>query len=119
MANILVVDDDQLLCNLFAKRLNNAQHSVIQAFDGGEAIQRFDELQPDLVLLDMNMPNINGLEVLTHIRSQTERYIPVIMLSGSALTEHYPEALEAADLVLIKPLSTRDLIAFADRFIKS
>lgn len=119
MAKILVVDDDQLLCNLFAKRLNNAQHCVTQAFDGGEAIQRFNELQPDLVLLDMNMPGINGLDVLSHIRTQTNRYVPVIMLSGSALTEHYPEAFDAADLVLIKPLSTRDLIAFADRFIKA
>ncbi len=76
---LLVVDDDLELLNLISFALRQAGYFVVQAADGAEALHVFGHEQPDLVILDVNLPKLNGLEVLQRIRA--EATTPVMLLT--------------------------------------
>jgi len=108
---ILVVDDDLELLNLIAFALRQAGFLVVQAPDGRAALTIFEQEQPDLVILDYNLPHLSGLEVLKRLRSAGTR-TPIMMLTVRAAEEDQVEALEVgADDYLTKPFSPRALIA--------
>ncbi len=80
---ILVVDDSPTVRKLIAGKLEKSGHTVICAADGVEALERLEVVLPDLVLLDITMPRMDGYEVCKHIRSNPEaRDLPVVMISG-------------------------------------
>ena len=83
MAKILLVDDDPLLVRMYQKKLQNDGFIVAIADDGETALQKVLEFKPDLIVLDIMMPKMNGLEVLTKLKEQksTEK-IPVILLTN-------------------------------------
>ncbi len=108
---ILVVDDDLELLNLIAFALRQAGFLVISAPDGRAALAVCEQEQPDLVILDYNLPHLSGLEVLKRLRSAGSR-TPIMMLTVRAAEEDQVEALEVgADDYLTKPFSPRALIA--------
>jgi DNA-binding response OmpR family regulator len=108
---ILVVDDDLELLTLIAFALRQAGYLVIEASDGPSALASIENERPDLVVLDYNMPRMNGLEVLRRIRSETTG-IPVMMLTVRSDEETQVEALDhGADDYLTKPFSPRTLLA--------
>lgn len=83
MAKILLVDDDQLLVRMYQKKLENDGYEVAVADDGDVAIQKVKEFNPDLILLDIMMPKVNGYEVLKNLKaSKTTKDIPVILLTN-------------------------------------
>lgn len=83
MAKILLVDDDALLVRMYQKKLENDGYIVATADDGEEALQRLQELKPDLILLDIMMPKLNGLNVLAILKeNQATANIPVILLTN-------------------------------------
>ena len=83
-AHILVVDDDAETRKLFAIRLEKAGYRISEAADGVQALERVADRDPDLVLLDIQMPGLNGLEVLTRLRAErTARELPVIMATAN------------------------------------
>lgn len=83
MATVLVADDEQDMRALLCKLLSKAGHDIIQAVDGKEALELAITLQPDVILLDVSMPAMGGLEVLKKLReSRTTQAIPVIFLSA-------------------------------------
>jgi len=85
---ILVVDDEQDLVSTVVYRLKFAQCAVVTAANGQEALDRAAAERPDLILLDMNMPVMNGQEVLRRLRADPElKEIPVIMLTARAAPE--------------------------------
>ena len=107
---ILCADDDKDLLALIAFTLSQAGYLVIRAGDGTSAIRSFEAEQPDLVLLDINMPGASGFQVCEAIRAQSR--VPVMMLTVRGEEEDLVRALElGADDYLTKPFSPRELLA--------
>jgi DNA-binding response OmpR family regulator len=107
---ILVADDDRDLLGLIAFALTQAGFLVEQATDGGQALKLFESAAPELVLLDINMPVMNGFQVCEKIRARSR--VPVMMLTVRGEEEDLVRALElGADDYLTKPFSPRTLIA--------
>lgn len=80
---ILVVDDSPTVRKLISGKLEKSGHNVVCASDGVEALERLSEIMPDLVLLDITMPRMDGYEVCKQIRSNPEAHnLPVVMISG-------------------------------------
>ncbi len=101
---ILLAEDDQFLSSLVAQRLNKEGYKVLNATDGKQVLKVFEENVPDLVLLDIIMPEINGIEILKIIRAQ-EKYKDVIIVVFSNLGQEHEieEAKKAgADDFLVK-----------------
>ncbi len=107
---ILVADDDRDLLGLIAFALTQAGFLVEQASDGGQALRLFESAAPELVLLDINMPVMNGFQVCEKIRARSR--VPVMMLTVRGEEEDLVRALElGADDYLTKPFSPRTLVA--------
>lgn len=110
---VMVVDDEPDLVELIAYNLQQQGHSVLTANNGAEAIAIAKSRQPDLIVLDVMMPELNGIEVAKRLRAQTETAsIPIIMLTAKAEESHEIEGLGAgADDYITKPFSMQILLA--------
>lgn len=83
MAKILLVDDDPLLVRMYQKKMENDGYEVETANDGDMALEKVAKFKPDLILLDIMMPNVNGYEVLTQLKkTKGTAKIPVILLTN-------------------------------------
>ncbi len=88
MAKILLVDDDPLLVRMYQKKLENDGYTVATADDGNVALLKVAEFKPDLMLLDIMMPTVTGLEVLKKLQENEEtKKIPVILLTNVSGSE--------------------------------
>ena len=107
---ILVVDDEQSIMNIIAFNLKKEGFDVVCAEDGEMAIKVFEEENPDLILLDIMMPKIDGYGVCRRIRDKSD--IPIIMLTARADEVDKVLGLEiGADDYVTKPFSNRELMA--------
>lgn len=113
MAMILVVDDEELIQELLRFNLEKEGYQVLTAFDGAQALNVIEESRPDLVLLDIMLPGMNGLEVCNQLRLNPKfRDLPVIMLTAKGEEIDKVVGLEiGADDYLTKPFSPRELLA--------
>ncbi len=110
MTKILVVDDDLALSDVLAFAIRRAGFEVANAHDGLNALEQFSKERPDLIVLDWGLPRLDGLEVCTRIRNESQ--VPIIMLTVRDTDDNVIAALEAgADEYIIKPFSPRQLIA--------
>ncbi len=108
---ILVAEDDQFIREGIEEILNSEGYETIIASDGLEAITLFEQQQPDFVLLDIMMPNVDGYEVCRRIR-KTDEQIPVIFISAKSEEIDKVIGLElGADDFIVKPFGTREVIA--------
>jgi two-component system cell cycle response regulator len=108
---VLVVDDDDMSRTLVAKALEFQQYQVRQAESGVQALEIMGEWKPHLILLDVSMPGLNGLETLARLRASHE-YVSVIFVSGNSETEDVVKGLDAgADDYVCKPFEVADLLA--------
>ena len=107
---VLVVDDEQNIVNIIAFNLKKEGYEVLTAGDGEEAVEIVEKHQPDLILLDIMMPKMDGYEACRKIR---EKYnMPIIMLTARAEELDKVLGLEmGADDYVTKPFGTRELIA--------
>ncbi len=107
---ILVVDDDLELSSLIGYALRQAGYLVVEAGDGSTALDVFERESPALVILDVNLPRLSGLEVCRKIRAASR--VPVMMLTVKSAEEDQVQALDlGADDYLTKPFSPRTLLA--------
>jgi DNA-binding response OmpR family regulator len=107
---ILVVDDDQELSGLIGYALRQAGYLVVEAADGQAALDAFECEAPALVILDVNLPRLSGLEVCRRIRVDSK--VPIMMLTVRSAEEDQVQALDlGADDYLTKPFSPRTLLA--------
>jgi two-component system, OmpR family, KDP operon response regulator KdpE len=109
-ANILVVDDEPQITRVLKTSLSSRGYGIRTASDGEEALQTMKEWQPDLIVTDLRMPNMDGLQLCRRIR--TESRIPIIVLSVKGEDTIKVEALDAgADDYVTKPFSMNELVA--------
>ena len=107
---ILIVEDDQPVRNLIAATLKVHQYEYLTAISGKEAIMCAVSAKPDLVLLDLGLPDTDGTEVIRSIRSWSQ--LPIIVISARSEDNDKVRALDAgADDYLTKPFSTEELLA--------
>ena len=104
---IAIVDDDAYIGDMLEELLRREGYGVLRAYSGTEALMLLEDRRPDLILLDLMLPGLNGEEVLPHLTG-----IPVIVLSARAAVEDKVDLLQggAADY-LTKPFDTRELLA--------
>ncbi len=107
---ILIVEDDLSLSDVLAFTLRRAGYEVVTAFDGIAALQLWEAEAPDLLVLDLNLPKLDGLAVCRQIRSQAQT--PIIILSVRSGDEAVVKGLElGADDYVVKPFSPSQLVA--------
>ncbi|MGF9753671.1 response regulator transcription factor [Microvirga sp. 0TCS3.31] len=110
MTFVLVVDDDPAMRRTLSINLRARDYEVETAGDGRSALQVVDERMPDLVLLDLGLPDLDGIAVLTQLRSFTQ--VPVIVVSARTESDDKVEALDlGADDFITKPFSIEELLA--------
>jgi two-component system cell cycle response regulator len=108
---ILIVDDDDLSRHLVCRALEFEGYNVCQAESGIVGIEKMNDWRPHLVLLDMNMPGLNGLETLAKLRAQDE-YVSVLFVSADSKTEDVIRGLDfGADDYVCKPFQVMELLA--------
>ncbi len=112
MTSVLVVDDDPDVCDLVTYKLEQSGLDVRRASDGDAALREVAKKVPDLVLLDVMMPGVSGLEVLERWRKdEATAAMPVIMLTAKAQENDVERGFElGADDYVIKPFSPRELV---------
>jgi two-component system response regulator VicR len=109
-ARILVVDDEPPIVDMLIYNLERANHQVLVARDGEEALSVARREQPDLIILDLMLPKLDGLEVCRALRR--ERDVPIIMLTARDAEVDRVVGLElGADDYIVKPFSVRELVA--------
>jgi DNA-binding response OmpR family regulator len=116
---IVVADDDEDILTLVAFRLRRAGHEVITAADGEEALGLVATYTPDLIILDVRMPKMTGIDVVRALRRIDEtREVPVILLTASVQDDSVQIGFDAgADEYIKKPFSPHELVARVDEIL--
>ena len=118
MARVLVIDDDEELRTLLKHMLVGVGHEVELASDGAEGLQIFGKRRPDLVLTDINMPGLDGHEVIAALRV-LHADVPIIAVSGGSAIAKDELLLKASALgaveVIMKPFEFRQLVGAVER----
>ncbi len=117
---ILIVDDHQEMRQYLKQLLLRQKFQVITAIDGNDGLQQCQNSMPDLVIADVIMPNMGGLEMVANIRADDQtRCLPVILLSSNAHKRHQIDGIEGgADDYLCKPFVPDELLARVNRILK-
>ena len=107
---ILIVDDDENIAELISLYLTKECFDTMMVYDGEEALTAFDTYQPNLILLDLMLPGIDGYQVCREIRTRSS--VPIIMLSAKGEVFDKVLGLElGADDYIIKPFDSKELVA--------
>ena len=117
---IFIVEDNPDSRELVVKILKAKGYGIIQAVDGEEALQKLKEQRPDLILMDISIPKIDGYEVTRRIKEDDGlKDVPVIALTAHAMKGDKEKALEAGcDGYIAKPFSVRELPILIESFLK-
>ena len=112
MAKILYVEDDEMNRDMLSRRLQRRDYEVLLAFDGQEALNKMKSDKPDLVLMDMGLPIVDGWEATTQAKNDDDiKSIPIIALTAHALESDKQKALECgADDFDTKPIDLKRLL---------
>ena len=121
MSKVLVVDDEAYILNILDFSLDSEGFSVVTAANGEEALRKAADERPDLVILDVMMPKIDGFEVCRALKAKKEtQTIPVILLTAKDRDADRQKANEVgADLYMTKPFSPARLIAAVQELLGS
>ncbi len=118
---ILIVEDNDLNLKLFRDLLSANGYDTIETKEGYEAINLARSLRPDLILMDIQLPEISGLEVTKRIKSDTDiRHIPIIAVTAFAMKDDEEKILRAGcEAYISKPISIADFLVAVRRFLDS
>lgn len=114
---VLIVDDDRVLADLLSFTFRREGYEVLQAHDGATALRRWREEQPDLIILDVNLPKVSGFAICQQIRAQDN--VPIILLTVRGKEDDIVYGLQiGADDYITKPFSPRQLVARAQAVMR-
>lgn len=109
MANLLIVEDDKDVADMLNAYLSTLEHSINLVADGQSAIDVLEQRQFDIVILDLGLPKVGGLEVLKRLRENGSK-VPVLILTGKDTIQEKERGLDAgADDYVTKPCDLREL----------
>lgn len=107
---ILVCDDQAMVHEALGVYLQNEGYQMVSAYDGAEALKLVEEKKPDLIILDLMMPQISGIEVCREVRKSSN--VPILMLTAKGEEIDRILGLElGADDYIVKPFSPREVVA--------
>ena len=107
---VLVVEDDESIADVLRRTLRQEGHEVRSAGDGVEALRLAEEFVPDLVVLDLGLPKLDGVEVCRRLRAESD--VPILILTARTETDDRVEGLDSgADDYLMKPFERKELLA--------
>jgi CheY-like chemotaxis protein len=118
MATILLVDDDPDMCRLLAAFLRMRGYVTLTALDGAEGLARVASSAPDAIITDVNMPGMDGIEMIRRLRADGHPGLPVLVysaLEGEAICHQARQA--GAQAVLSKPAALRDVLGEVERLL--
>lgn len=116
---ILYIEDNPLNMRLVRKILNNMGYNMIEAIDGITGIKVVEESLPDLILMDVNLPDIDGLEVTRKLKAMPHLcHIPIVALTANAMYGDREQCLKAGcDGYIAKPVARRELRNIVEHFL--
>ena len=120
MKKVLYIEDEPEQIEVIQTRLEKLGYKVISAQDGSEGLKKVGQEKPDLVLLDIFMPKINGLEVCKTLKNNPKtKHIPIILITASGVNyvEEQGQNVQA-DACILKPYESQDLIAKIKALLK-
>jgi len=118
---ILVVDDERHIVKLVEVNLKKHGYEVVTAYDGVEALEKVEAEKPDMLVLDVMMPRMNGFDVLKRLQANPHtQEIPVIMLTAKAQDADIFKGWQSGvSSYLTKPFNPRELLTFVERIFQS
>ncbi|MFA5478408.1 MAG: response regulator [Candidatus Muiribacteriota bacterium] len=120
MKKILVADDEKNILRIIQFNLTKAGYNVITAEDGGEAFEKIVKEKPDLVILDIMMPKLNGFEVCSKVKKELKMKVKIILLSAKGQKNDIERGNESgADKYLVKPFSPKILLETIEEMLGS
>ena len=121
MSKVLLVEDNELNRDMLSRRLSRMGYEIVMAFDGEEGVRMAEEQSPDLILMDMSLPVIDGWEATRQVRANPEtKDIPIIALTAHAMQEDKNRALEAGCKDFdTKPVDLKRLLGKMDSLLHS
>ena len=119
MAKILYVEDNEMNRDMLSRRLQRREHEVLIAVDGQEGLEKIKTERPDIVLMDMGLPVMDGWEATSNIKEDDDtKDIPIIVLTAHAMAGDREKAIEAgADEYDTKPIDFKRLLGKIKDFI--
>ena len=120
MIKILLAEDNEMNMDMLSRRLNHKGYEIIHAVNGREAIEKAQTAQPDLILMDLSLPEIDGYEATQCLKQDEEtRSIPIIILTAHALRSDREKAFEkGCDDYDVKPINFSRLLLKIEAQIK-
>ena len=120
MIKILLAEDNEMNMDMLSRRLNRKGYEILQAVNGREAIEKARTAQPDLILMDLSLPEINGYEATQSLKQDDDtRCIPIIVLTAHALRSDREKAFEmGCDDYDVKPINFSRLLIKIEEQIK-
>ena len=117
---ILIVDDSASMRQLVSFALKDAGYNVIAAVDGKDALSKVNGTKVDMVVTDLNMPNMNGIELIKQLRNgTTNKFTPVVMLTTESQDSKKQEGRAAgASGWIVKPFTPEKLLGVVNKFVK-
>ena len=111
MAHILVVEDDADISRLLCRILSKGGYEAVPAYSGTEAKLRLEMSEPDLILLDLMLPGVNGEKIISYVRDELKKSIPIIVLSAKNALENKLETMKSgADDYITKPFEPEEVL---------
>ena len=111
MSTILIVDDDVYIGDMLAEILTEEGYRTARAYSGTEALMYLSSARPDLILLDLMLPGVTGEEIITYVRDELGKSIPIIVLSAkSALDDKIGTLKSGADDYITKPFEPEEVV---------
>ena len=109
---VLMADDEKDVLEIMAKKVANEGYDVVTAYDGQDAWEKIQSQSPDVVILDLTMPRMNGFTVLKNVREQSSpgKWQPVIIVSALGELEDVQKGMAEADHYLVKPCPVGDIV---------
>ena len=120
MSTVLIVEDNEKNMKLVRDILQHKGHATIEAMTGGEGVRLAVERMPDLVLMDIQLPDIDGIEALRRIRAEPALdAVPVLAVSASVMPDEQQKIVASGfDAYVTKPISLKSFVATVDRVLQ-